>query len=219
MPFKAAIRHSKFLIPPPLSLQPPQKQFPSCKYLVNHTTAHLHHMNSHSPFRYFLIALLSAATLNSCTINQGNMAIKDFGRYTDLEKGKSKKSDVYTSFSQPHDVKYQGADSQWVYYNLQSTMSAATFIPFIGLIAGGMNNQVSQADFFFDSRDVLLRYSTSQRSKFTNSFVGVVQGTASHMSNTQAERVQKEMSKYNYTYDKKEARKARDVGTVIGVQR
>ena len=176
-------------------------------------------MNYTSTLRYLFIAVLSAAILNSCTVNQGNMAIKDFGRYTDLEKGKSKKSDVYTSFSQPHDVKYQGADSQWIYYNLQSTMSAASFLPFIGLIAGGMNNQVSQADFFFDSKDVLVRYSTSQRSKFTNSFVGVVQGTASHLSNTQAERVKAEMSKYNYTYDKKEARKARDVGTVIGVQR
>lgn len=169
--------------------------------------------------RYFCIIIVAAASLSSCTINQGNMAIKDFGRYSDLEKGKSKKSEVYTGFGQPHDVLYQGQDSQWTYYNLQSTMSAATFLPFIGLIAGGMNNQVSQADFFFDSKDTLLRYSTSQRSKFTNSFVGVVQGTASHLSNTQAERVQKEMAKYNYTYDKKEARKARDVGTVIGVQR
>ena len=165
------------------------------------------------------VAVLASATLTSCTTNQGNMAIKDFGRFADLEKGKSKKSEVYTGFGQPHDAVYQGADSQWTYYNLQSSMSAASFIPFIGLVAGGLNNQVNQADFFFDSKDTLLRYSTSQRSKFTNSFVGVVQGAASHLSNTQADRVQAEMSKYNYTYDKKEARKARDVGTVIGVQR
>lgn len=162
---------------------------------------------------------LFAASISSCTVNQGNMAIKDFGRFSDLQKGKSTKKEVYTNFGQPHDVLYQKADCQWTYYNLQSTMSAATFIPFVGLIAGGTNNQVSQADFFFDAKDVLLRYSTSQRAKFTNAFVGVVQGTASHLSNTQADRVKDEMAKYKYTYDKKEARKARDVGTVIGVQR
>jgi hypothetical protein len=95
-------------------------------------------------------------------------------------------------------------------------MSAASFIPFVGLVAGGLNNQITTADFFFSKKDVLQRYSTSQRAKFVNSFVGVVQSVGSFTSSKQSNRVKTEMEKYGYPFDKKEALKAKDMGTIIG---
>jgi hypothetical protein len=168
------------------------------------------------PLKSILFALLAASTLSSCAVNQGNSAIKDFGRFSDLQKGKSTKKDVYQGFGQPHDVRYEGPSSQWTYYSIQSTMSPAAFIPFVGLVAGGLNNDITTADFFFDSKDTLLRYSTGQRAKFVNSFVGVAQGAASFSSAKQSDRVQAEMTKYGNPFDKKEASKAKDMGTVLG---
>ena len=163
-----------------------------------------------------LAAILPVALLSSCAVNQGNTSIQDFGRFAELERGKSTKRDVYKGFGQPHDVNYASQDSQWTFYNTQSTMSAASFIPFVGLVAGGLNNQITTADFFFSKKGVLQRYSTSQRTKFVNSFVGVAQGVGSLTSNKQSNRVKTEMEKYGYPFDKKEAMKAKDIGTVLG---
>jgi hypothetical protein len=165
-----------------------------------------------------ILSIISLLTLSSCSVNQGNNAIKDFGRYSSLQKGSSVKKEIYNTFGQPHDVNYVSSSSRWTYYNLQSTMSGATFIPFIGLIAGGTNDQITTAEFFFTSQGKLQNYSTSEKTKFTNSFVGSAQGIASHMSNNQANRVQTEMERLELPFDKLEARKARDVGTSIGVQ-
>lgn len=159
-----------------------------------------------------------AVTFSSCTVNQGNAAIKDFGRYTNLQKNKSTKRDVHNNFGQPHDVNYAAQASRWTYYNLQMTMSGATFIPIVGLIAGGTNDRISTAEFFFNEKATLLNYSTTEKTKFTNSFIGAGQGLASHLTNNQADRVQAEMTKLNLPFDELEARKARDVGTSIGVQ-
>jgi outer membrane protein assembly factor BamE (lipoprotein component of BamABCDE complex) len=164
------------------------------------------------------LSIIPLLTLSSCSVNQGNNSIKDFGRYSSLQKGNSTKKEIYNTFGQPHDVNAVSSSSRWTYYNLQSSMSGASFIPFIGLIAGGTNDQITTAEFFFTSQGKLQNYSTSEKTKFTNSFVGSVQGIASHLSDNQSNRVQTEMERLALPFDKLEARKARDVGTSIGVQ-
>lgn len=151
--------------------------------------------------------------LPSCVVNQGNTAIKDFGKYANLEKRKSTKQDIYKSFGQPHNVKYTGPTSQWGYFNLQSTDTGAGWIPFVGLVVGGTNDKIFGADFFFDQKGILESYSTNEKTSYTNQWVGIARGTASHLKNTQANRVEAEMKKLGYPFDKKEARKARDMGT------
>ena len=146
-------------------------------------------------YKLLFAAILPVALFSSCAVNQGNTSIQDFGRFAELERGKSTKRDVYKGFGQPHDVSYASQNSQWTFYNTQSTTSAASFIPFVGLVAGGLNNQITTADFFFNKKDVLQRYSTSQRTKFVNSFVGVAQGVGSLASNKQSNRVKAEMDK------------------------
>jgi hypothetical protein len=169
---------------------------------------------------YSLLGIIAIACFTpSCAINQGNTSIKDFGKYSDLQKGVSTKATVYKNFCQPHNVEYINQSSQWSYYNTQSNISGATFIPFVGLVAGGTNNQIFAADFFFSPRGILQNYSTNEKKSFTNSFVGTVRGIGSHMKNTQANRVKAEMDKLGYPYDKSEARKARDMGTVGTTQR
>ena len=182
-------------------------------------------MNKHNKIKFkisrsilLLLSCASIVTLCSCSVNQGNNSIKDFGRYSELQKGKSTKKEVHNVFGQPHDVNHVSQSSRWTYYNLQSSMSGASFIPFVGLVAGGMNDQITTAEFFFSANGNLQSYSTNEKTKFTNSFIGVGQGIASHMSNNQADRVKAEMSQLGLPYDELEARKARDIGTSIGVQ-
>ena len=163
-----------------------------------------------------IFPLIAALSLCSCAVNQGNANIKDFGRYGSLEKGKSDKRAVYQGFGQPHDVWYTSGDSQWTYYNAQGSMNGASFIPFVGIVAGGMNTNTTTADFFFDKKDRLINYSTAEKTKFVNSFVGVARGISSLSNNKPSGRVKEEMEKYEYPFDTKEALKAKDIGTIIG---
>ena len=158
-------------------------------------------------------------SLPSCSVNQGNTAIKDFGKYANLEKSKSTKQDIYKSFGQPHNVEYTGLTSQWGYFNTQSNMSGASFIPFVGLVVGGTNDKIFGADFFFNRKGILENYSTNEKTNYTNQWVGITRGAVSHLKNTQANRVAAEMKKLGYPFDKKEARKARDMGTLGTDQR
>ncbi|MDA7862421.1 hypothetical protein N9A63_02290 [Akkermansiaceae bacterium] len=169
-------------------------------------------MSNRQLITFFLTACF-ITLLPSCSSNQGNTAIKDFGRYSNLEKNKTTKIEVYKSFGQPHNVIYSNKNSQWAYYNAQANINGATFVPFIGLVAGGTNNKIFSADFFFNSKNVLENYSTNEKGSYTNSWVGLARGTAAHLKNTQAQRVEQEMQGLGLTFDKAEAREARDMGS------
>lgn len=175
-------------------------------------------MKLQSLITYFLAACF-CSLLSSCSSNHGNAAIKDFGRYANLEKNKSNKMDVYKSFGQPHNVAHSNRISQWSYFNTQASVSGATFVPFVGLVAGGSNNKIFSADFFFNSKNILENYSTNEKGSYTNTWVGIGRGAASHLSDTQAQRVEREMQELGLPFDKAEAREAREMGAYGTPQR
>ena len=97
---------------------------------------------------YQLKALLFAVFVSfsfiGCATNIGNKNMIDVGRFMNLEKNVSTKKDVYTEFGQPHDVNYIANDeSFWTYYYSKMQMNGATFVPFIGLVAGGSNTDTT----------------------------------------------------------------------------
>ena len=164
------------------------------------------------PITAIFFTVCFCSLFSSCSSNYGNAAIKDFGRYANLEKNKTDKMKVYKSFGQPHNVTYSNKNSQWSYYNTQASISGASFVPFVGLVAGGTNNKIFSADFFFNSKNILENYSTNEKGSYTNSWVGIGRGAASHLNNTQAERVELEMKNLGLPFDEAEAREARGMG-------
>ena len=153
-----------------------------------------------------IAAALAAVALgaSACATNVGTQTVNDFGRFQQLENGKTTKVQVHTIFGQPHTVNYiaQTGESVWQYYQVTSRMNPTTFIPFVGLATGGNDLDITRADFFFSSDDVLLRSQREQRSKYQNQWVGL--GDALTRSG-QVDAVASEMDKYDLPFDRREA--------------
>ncbi|MNQ92071.1 hypothetical protein D3C85_1074790 [compost metagenome] len=156
--------------------------------------------------KFIIVAVIAAAaiTTSACATNVGTQTVNDFGRYQQLKNGETSKRGVHDIFGQPHTVNYVPATGEtiWQYYQVTSRMNPTTFIPFLGLATGGNDLDITRADFFFDSKDVLLRTQREQRSKYVNQWVGL--GDAMTPSG-QVQAVETEMQKYDLPFDRKEA--------------
>ena len=114
-----------------------------------------------------LLALLIFIT--SCATNFGSSQTQDFGRYLSVKEGISSKSDIFDSFGQPGDVNYfENSESVWVYYAVSMTMSGASYIPVVGLFAGGSNTNTQISKFYFDPNNILLKVETSSKTQYVN---------------------------------------------------
>ena len=157
-----------------------------------------------------MVALaIAAAALSTaaCATNAGTQTVNDFGRFQQLKNGETTKAQVHEIFGQPHTVAYipQTGESVWQYYQVTSRMNPTTFVPFLGLATGGNDLDITRADFFFDSHDLLLRTQREQRSKYVNQWIGM--GDAFTRSG-QVDAVANEMSKYGLSFDRREAQAA-----------
>jgi len=154
--------------------------------------------------------------LSGCASNIGNRNITDVGRFLNLEKNKSSKADVYKEFGQPHDVEYTPGDSGsfWTYYFTKTTMNGATFVPFVGLVAGGLNTDTTVTDFFFDQKGAYVKVGSSNKAKYVNSWVGLAKSAHELSTDKKAERVKVEMEKLKLPFDQKIANSVKDIGAV-----
>jgi len=147
------------------------------------------------------VAALLALTVfsSACATNYGARQIQDFGKYSELEKGATTKQGVYELFGQPHDVTYlESADSVWTYYSVTMTNNALTYIPFVGLLAGGSDTNASIASFFFDPLQIFQKVQTSSKAQYTNMWVGMATILA---DNSEVDRVSEEMEKLDLPFD------------------
>jgi hypothetical protein len=151
---------------------------------------------------FLAIAILC---LPACATNYGSDQIQDFGKFTSLEKDVTTKQIVYEEFGQPHDVTYfQTGESAWDYFRVKMSMNAATFIPFVGLVAGGNDADASIATFFFDEVGKYQKVQTSSKKQYVNQWVGMATVAA---KNDEMDRVREEMEKLELPFDQDLARK------------
>jgi outer membrane protein assembly factor BamE (lipoprotein component of BamABCDE complex) len=151
-----------------------------------------------------VIIVLSIIALPACATNYGSQQVQNFGAYSELEKGETSKLEVYDKFGQPHDVDYfPTGESVWTYFSVRMKASAATFIPFIGIVAGGADTDTTTASFFFDREDVFAKVETSTKSKYINQWVGMASAAS---ENDEMDRVSAEMEKYELPFDQEIAR-------------
>ena len=158
------------------------------------------------------ILALGILLLTGCASNMGSNQIEDFGKYTSLEKNITSKQEVYSLFGQPHDVRYfNSGDNVWVYYHVKTTMSGATFIPIIGLLAGGNNADVRIANFYF-ADDIFSKLETSTKSQYVNQWVGMA---TIAVKNDEMDNVDREMTKLNLPFDQNIARRMKGVSELF----
>lgn len=154
-----------------------------------------------------LAILACAVVLGGCATNVGTQAINDFGRFQQVHAGQTTKAQLHEIFGQPHRVTYvdQTNESVWQYYQVRSTMNASTFIPFVGMVTGGNDLDITRGDFWFDPNGVLLRSDRQQRSRYKNQWLGMADALTRDGS---VAGVEQEMQRFSLPFDRREAQLA-----------
>jgi hypothetical protein len=157
--------------------------------------------------KLLLFAVLAVgATLSSCQ-TYGNRSIDDPRKFLNLQEGKSTKKDIYGIFSQPQDVNYStdGSRSMWTYFKIESSPNGWSYVPYLGLIAGGTNEEITKVYFFFDSRDTLIRMLTNKKSDSEYGLAGIARIASQGNRDDRAAHVSAEMAKIGKPFDAKAA--------------
>jgi hypothetical protein len=140
-----------------------------------------------------MVAILMLVASGCVTI--GNRKLDDVNNYLQLKEQQSTKANVYATFGQPHDVrKLDSGDTVWVYYKVHTRPSAWTYVPFVGLAAGGSAREMTFAYFAFDKTGTLQKIQTKSGSDYENTWAGLGRALNRMSDKTQAERVQEEMA-------------------------
>jgi hypothetical protein len=161
-----------------------------------------------------LVLILLILTLAGCATNYGAQQIDDFGRFTQLQVDQTTKEGTYELFGQPHDIKLlENGESVWIYYSVSMTMNGATFVPFIGLIAGGSNTQTRIANFYFSPDDLYQKVETLTNQQYVNQWIGIATVVA---VNDEMDRVDEEMTKLGLPFDQALARQMRGTAELLG---
>lgn len=86
----------------------------------------------------------------------------DKAHVAEVERGKTTYSDVVAKFGKPTVVSTSDTGEKIVIYSYaHAQVKGATFIPIVGLFAGGMDTTADTVTFTFDKNDVLLTKSTT----------------------------------------------------------
>jgi len=155
-----------------------------------------------------------AIFISSCATNFGSSQTQDFGRYLSVKEGESNKFDIFDIFGQPGDVKYfENSQSVWVYYAVSMTVNGATYIPIVGLFAGGSNSDTQISKFYFDQDNLLIKVETSSKTQYVNQWVGI--GTTAFSSNSYAQRIENEMAKLELPFDQYKAIEIKGMHSIV----
>jgi hypothetical protein len=143
----------------------------------------------------------------------GNKSLDDPKKYLNVREGKSTKQDIYGVFGQPQDVDYSTDKARclWTYFKVETSPTAWSYVPYIGLIAGGTNEDRTKVYFFFDSSGRLMRSQTKKESDSENSWAGLTRVASQGSRDDRAAHVEAEMAKIGKPFDKKAAHRVKFV--------
>lgn len=135
-------------------------------------------------------------------VTMGNRKLDDVSNYLQLKEQQSTKANVYATFGQPHDVRQlDSGNTVWVYYKVHTRPSAWTYVPFIGIAAGGSAREMTFAHFAFDQAGTLQKIQTKSGTDYENTWAGLGRALDRMSDKTQAERVQEEMASIGEPFD------------------
>lgn len=160
-------------------------------------------------------AIVAIFFLAGCATNYGSQGIDDFGRYSLLEKNKTNKLSAHEIFGQPYDVNYYDTgDSSWTYYNVSMVTHGATFVPVIGLFAGGSNTNIRAAVLHFSAAGLYQKVETWQKGRYNNTWG--MSGRLINARNEESDRVEAEMHRLGLPFDREFANKMYGTADIIG---
>lgn len=151
------------------------------------------------------LLLLALFALGGC-VTVGNAKLDNPSSYMQLHQQQSTKADVYAQFGQPQDVLPLGAGDEWVYYKVHNKPSALSFIPFVGVVAGGVRRDMTTSHFEFDEHGVLQKANVNSDSNYNNSVAGLARDLYRMHDKSPAERVKAEMTSMGKPFDEKLAK-------------
>lgn len=162
--------------------------------------------------RSIILAAMVAGVLCSCA-TYGNKTVDDPSKYLNIREGKSTKQDVYGVFGQPHDVEYSQdrARSVWTYFKVESSPNGWSYVPYVGILAGGTNSDTTKAYFFFDADERFMRTQSTKKSDSENSWAGMARVAGQGNRDDRAARVSQEMAKIGKPFDQKLAHRVKFV--------
>lgn len=98
---------------------------------------------------FCLVLLMGCATT-------GNVQISDSGTVSKIVEGKSTKADVRALVGEPTKVNFDSNKNEiWEYVYKKGSVKPATFIPIVGLFAGGADVSGNTLTILFDKNGVV----------------------------------------------------------------
>ncbi|WP_290890621.1 hypothetical protein [Arenimonas sp.] len=143
-----------------------------------------------------LLVGLAALLLAGC-MTLGNESVTDHGRYMRLKLDQSTKVEVHHWFGQPQDVIEQQEKGRvaWVYLRVDSRTNLLTFIPFVGMVAGGSDETIHRTVMTFDDKAVLRDVESVSRDRYMNMWAGLVVSVNALATDDAETRVRAEMQR------------------------
>ena len=163
-------------------------------------------------FASVLPILLVSLLITACT-HLGNPGLDDVNNFMTLKKGTDTKESIYAKFGQPADVVYDtgtSGPSRWTYVKSDSHPNGWSFVPYVGILAGGQNQDTTKAFFSFDAGSHFVDVHTSKDSTYVNN-LGEIGTAIAGRSRNQVQRVHDEMDQMGKPFDLKLARNVGEV--------
>lgn len=154
-----------------------------------------------------LTLMFSCSLLLVCCTHLGNPALEDVNNFMTLKKGLDSKESIYAKFGQPADVIYSNVSastSVWTYVRSDMHPNGWSYVPYVGLLAGGTNQETTKAFFSFDGAGHFVEVHTGKDSSYVNG-LGGLGGMIAGRSRNQVQRVQDEMNRMGKPFDHKQA--------------
>ena len=128
--------------------------------------------------RIFVTVWLGLALLVSGCVSGGNPSIVDQDRVSQIKLNTSAKEDVKRILGQPNSISRQSGSYSafpglpastsmtnvevWSYTHMNVDVDAATFIPIVGLFAGGATSNINTFTVVFDEQGIVRHISSTQ---------------------------------------------------------
>ncbi|WP_158923487.1 outer membrane protein assembly factor BamE [Acidisphaera sp. S103] len=117
------------------------------------------------------IANVLANTLMICTValplagcggsQMGSSAVADPNKQAQIQKGVSREADIQMLFGAPNGKSFtENGDEVWTYSYSKTQVNAATYVPVVGMFAGGAQSDTSVLTVTFDRNGVVKAYGT-----------------------------------------------------------
>lgn len=108
-----------------------------------------------------LMIIFISLGITGCS-NMGNEQIKNKEFISqNVAKGKTK-NEIKNSLGEPSDVTFSGNGNEtWLYIRSETQTRFTSFIPYISVIAGGVDSSTDKLYILFNSEDKVIKFTTT----------------------------------------------------------